>query len=87
MNMARRIRGRGRPAKVERISAIDFDYAGKHYFILSEDEKRNMMIKGRGTFTPDHINHERSRFHHLEMLSKLSFPKKYKNVVSMLHTP
>jgi hypothetical protein len=67
--------------KVERISAIDFDYAGKHYFILSEDEKRNMMIKGRGTFTPDQYQIMKDHVSITwEMLSKLSFPKKYKNV-------
>lgn len=67
--------------KVERISGINFTYAGKHYFVLSEDEKRNMMIKGRGTFTPDQYQIMKDHVSITwEMLSKLSFPKKYKNV-------
>ncbi len=67
--------------RVEQISEINFEYAGKQYYILSDDEKRNMMIKGRGTFTPDQYQIMKDHVSITwEMLSKLSFPKKYKNV-------
>jgi len=67
--------------RVERISNIDFEYSGKRYYVFTEDEKKNMMIKGRGTLTgaeyqimKDHASIT------WDMLSQLTFPKKYKNV-------
>ena len=67
--------------KIEKLGKIDFEYEGKHYFIFTEDEKKNMLISGRGTFTPEEMkimqDHVAITW---EMLSKLSFPKKYENV-------
>jgi len=67
--------------RVEKLSRIDFEYNGQRYYVFTEDEKKNMMIKGRGTFTgqeyqimKDHVSIT------WDMLSQLSFPKKYKNV-------
>ena len=67
--------------KIEKLGKIDFEYEGKHYFIFTEDEKKNMLISGRGTFTPEEMkimqDHVAITW---EMLSKLTFPKKYENV-------
>jgi HD-GYP domain-containing protein (c-di-GMP phosphodiesterase class II) len=67
--------------RVQQIAGIDFEYDHKHYFVFTEDEKKNLMIRGRGTFTgeeyqvmKDHVTVT------LEMLSQLSFPQKFKNV-------
>ncbi|GAB1468177.1 HD family phosphohydrolase [Candidatus Cloacimonadota bacterium] len=66
---------------VEKLSAIDFQYDNQHYCLFSESEKQNLMITGRGTFTgaefqimKDHVAIT------WEMLSQITFPKKYKNV-------
>ena len=67
--------------KVEKLGKINFEYEGKRYFIFTEDEKKNMQISGRGTFTPEEMkimqDHVAITW---EMLSQLSFPKKYENV-------
>ncbi len=67
--------------KIEKLGMIDFEYEGGHYFIFTEDEKKNMLISGRGTFTPEEMkimqDHVAITW---EMLSKLTFPKKYENV-------
>ncbi len=67
--------------KVEKLGKINFEYEGKRYFIFTEDEKKNIQISGRGTFTPEEMkimqDHVAITW---EMLSQLSFPKKYKNV-------
>lgn len=67
--------------RVEKLSKIDFDHDGKRYNLFSDDEFKNLMIKGRGTFTgaeyqvmKDHVSIT------WDMLSQLTFPKKYKNV-------
>jgi len=67
--------------KVEQIAKIDFEYGGKRYFVFTGDEKKNMLIKGRGTFTPEEYQIMKDHVSITwEMLSKLTFPKKYKNV-------
>ncbi|HNW24220.1 MAG TPA: HD domain-containing phosphohydrolase [Candidatus Cloacimonas sp.] len=67
--------------RVEKISNINFEYEGNHYFVFTENEKKNMMIPGRGTLTTEEMkimqDHVAITW---EMLSKLSFPKKYENV-------
>lgn len=67
--------------RVEKLGKIDFEYEGKRYFIFTDDEKKNMMISGRGTFTPEEMkimqDHVAITW---EMLSQLTFPKKYENV-------
>lgn len=66
---------------VKRLAAIDFDYEGQHYNLFSEDEKRNLLISGRGTFTPDEYQVMKDHVSITwEMLSQLTFPKKFKNV-------
>ncbi|MDD2229965.1 MAG: HD domain-containing protein [Candidatus Cloacimonetes bacterium] len=66
---------------VEQLFTIDFHYDNQHYYLFSESEKANLMITGRGTFTgaefqimKDHVAIT------WEMLSQITFPKKYKNV-------
>lgn len=68
---------------VEELSMINFEYEGKPYYLFSEDEKRNLMISGRGTLTKEELGimHEHVSIT-WEMLSKLTFPKKFKNVAT-----
>jgi len=70
---------------VDRISAlaeINFEYEGLHYFLISEDEKNNLQIR-KGTLMPEEI---KKMAQHVsvtwEMLSRLTFPKKYANVAT-----
>ncbi len=66
---------------VEALSAINFEYEGKQYYLFSEDERRNLMISGRGTFTREEFQIMKDHVSITwEMLSKLTFPKKFKNV-------
>lgn len=66
---------------VEELSTINFEYEGKQYYLFSEDEKRNLMISGRGTFTREEFQIMKDHVSITwEMLSKLTFPKKFKNV-------
>jgi len=66
---------------VKRLAEINFDYEGQHYNLFSDDEKRNLLISGRGTFTPDEYQIMKDHVSITwEMLSKLTFPKKFKNV-------
>lgn len=68
---------------IERVNHIfDFKYSydGKEYYLINEDEKKNLCIK-KGTLLPEEL--EMMRDHALvshEMLSELSYPKKYKNL-------
>ncbi len=70
---------------VDRISAlaeINFEYEGLHYFLISEDEMKNLQIR-KGTLMPEEI---KEMAQHVsvtwEMLSRLTFPKKYANVAT-----
>ena len=70
---------------VDRISAlaeINFEYEGLHYFLISEDEMKNLQIR-KGTLMPEEI---KKMAQHVsvtwEMLSRLTFPKKYANVAT-----
>ncbi|MDZ4183243.1 MAG: HD domain-containing phosphohydrolase, partial [Candidatus Cloacimonadaceae bacterium] len=66
--------------RIERIAGIDFEYAGKRYLLITEDEKTNLQIR-RGTLTPTEMKQMSAHVSVTwEMLSQLSFPKKYKNV-------
>ncbi|PKN72245.1 MAG: metal-dependent phosphohydrolase [Candidatus Cloacimonetes bacterium HGW-Cloacimonetes-3] len=67
--------------RIEKLCNIDFEHDGLRFFLFTDNEKKNLMIKGRGTFTgeeyqvmKDHVSIT------LEMLSQLTFPKKFKNV-------
>lgn len=70
---------------VERISAlakVNFEYEGLHYYLISEDEMKNLQIR-KGTLTREEI---KEMAQHVsvtwEMLSRLTFPKKYANVAT-----
>lgn len=70
---------------IERISAlaeINFEYQGLHYYLITEDEMKNLQIR-KGTLMPEEI---KQMSQHVsvtwEMLSQLSFPKKYANVAT-----
>ena len=66
--------------EIERMYSFSYISEGKEYKILSDDEKKNLMIS-RGTLTDDEFaimkDHAQVTW---EMLSTLQFPKKYENV-------
>lgn len=67
-------------ALVEEIYAFEYNKNGKIHKILTEDEKENLLIR-KGTLLKSEI--DKMREHVLvtyEMLSKLTFPKKYSHV-------
>lgn len=68
-------------ARVEKLSTINFSYDGQQYYLFTENEKKNLMIKGRGTFTSEEFQVMKDHVSITwEMLSQLTFPKKFKNV-------
>ncbi|MBC8384930.1 MAG: HD domain-containing protein [Candidatus Cloacimonetes bacterium] len=67
-------------ARIDEIFEFSYQSNGKTYNLLTEDEKTNLKIR-RGTLLSEEINMMREHVivtH--EMLSQLTFPKKYKNV-------
>lgn len=67
-------------ARMETLAAIDFEYDGHHYFLVDELDKKNLRIR-RGTLNSDELTQMRAHVSITwDMLSQLSFPKKYKNV-------
>lgn len=67
-------------ARMECLAQIDFTYEGKRYFLLDTLDQKNLRIR-RGTLNSDELNVMRAHVSVTwEMLSQLSFPKKYKNV-------
>lgn len=66
--------------RIERLAAINFDHEGDSYLLITQEEKRNLQIR-KGTLMPEEI---KVMSQHVsvtwEMLSQLSFPKKYANV-------
>jgi len=66
--------------EIERMYSFSYISEGEEYKILSDDEKKNLMIS-RGTLTDDEFavmkDHAQVTW---EMLSTLQFPKKYENV-------
>lgn len=67
-------------ARMEALAAIDFEYDGHQYYILDELDKKNLSIR-RGTLNSDELKVMQAHVSVTwEMLSQLSFPKKYKNV-------
>jgi len=67
-------------ARVEQIAKVSIEYCGKSYYLLSEDETNNLKIR-KGTLTSDEIKQMSAHVSVTwDMLSQLSFPKKYKNV-------
>lgn len=69
--------------ELERILNFRYNSGGKNYYLITEDEKKNLSI-AKGTLLPEEL--EKMKEHALvtyEMLSELSFPQKYKNVVNI----
>ncbi|MCB5271157.1 MAG: HD domain-containing protein [Candidatus Cloacimonetes bacterium] len=67
-------------AKMETLAAINFEYEGETYLVLDELDRKNLSIR-RGTLNSDELKIMRAHVAITwEMLSQLSFPKKYKNV-------
>jgi len=66
--------------RITNIGKIEFAYNGEEWNLLSKDEVNNLQIR-RGTLTTEE---KKTMDDHVkitwEMLSKLTFPKKYKNV-------
>lgn len=66
--------------RITRIAKINFTYDNRTYFLISDEEKMNLQIR-RGTLTADEIKQMSAHVSVTwEMLSQLTFPKKYKNV-------
>lgn len=67
-------------ARVQALQKINIEYDGKMYYLLEEMEMRNLTIR-KGTLLPEEIKLMSSHVSVTwDMLSQLSFPKKYKNV-------
>lgn len=67
-------------ARMQALAEIDFEYEGERYFLLDEEDKKNLSIR-RGTLNPDELKTMQAHASVTwEMLSQLSFPKKYRNV-------
>ncbi len=67
-------------ARIDEISGVCFQYQDKQYFLLTANELDNMHIR-RGTLTSDEIKLMSAHVSVTwDMLSQLSFPKKYQNV-------
>ncbi len=66
--------------RIAKLADLRFSYAGKEYYLISEDEKANLQIR-RGTLTQDEMKLMSAHVSVTwDMLSQLTFPKKYKNV-------
>ncbi|MBM4404376.1 MAG: GAF domain-containing protein [Candidatus Cloacimonetes bacterium] len=66
--------------RLDEIHSIRFEYKGIPMFLIQEEEKINLQIR-RGTLTQTEIKQMSAHVTVTwEMLSQLSFPKKYKNV-------
>lgn len=66
--------------RVAKIASIKLSYQDKDYILLSENETVNLQIR-RGTLTSDEMKQMSAHVSVTwDMLSQLSFPKKYKNV-------
>jgi len=67
-------------AKLDEISKFRFNADGNELFIITEEEKQNLQIR-KGTLLPEEFRIMRDHVVTTkEMLSELSFPKKYRNV-------
>lgn len=67
-------------ARMEALAEINFEYEGEHYYLLDETDKKNLSIR-RGTLNSEEIQIMRAHVSVTwDMLSQLSFPKKYSNV-------
>jgi HD-GYP domain-containing protein (c-di-GMP phosphodiesterase class II) len=67
-------------ARMIALSEIDFEYEDQRFFILDETDKKNLQIQ-RGTLNPDELKVMQAHVSVTwDMLSELTFPKKYQNV-------
>ena len=65
---------------IDEIYHFSYESNGKKYFLINEDEKKNLSIR-KGTLLPEEIDKMREHaFVTHEMLSELTFPRKYRNV-------
>lgn len=66
--------------RINHLATVNFDYEGESYFLISEEEKANLQIR-RGTLTQDEMKQMAAHVSVTwDMLSQLTFPKKYRNV-------
>ena len=66
--------------RMNEIAQLNFSCEGNHYYILDETDVQNLSIR-RGTLNNEELKIMRAHASVTwEMLSQLSFPKKYKNV-------
>ena len=66
--------------RIERLAKIQIEHEGKTYLLIDENEKRNLQIK-KGTFLPEEMDIMSAHVSVTwDMLSQLTFPKKYRNV-------
>ncbi|MDD2331619.1 MAG: HD domain-containing protein [Candidatus Cloacimonetes bacterium] len=66
--------------RIERLAGIGIEHEGKHYFLIDENEKKNLQIQ-RGTFLPEEMSIMSAHVSVTwDMLSQLTFPKKFKDV-------
>jgi HD-GYP domain-containing protein (c-di-GMP phosphodiesterase class II) len=67
-------------ARMESLAKIDFYYEDVHYYLLDETDRKNLSIR-RGTLNSEELQVMRAHVSVTwDMLSQLSFPKKYSNV-------
>ena len=66
--------------RIEEIYKFKYSANGKEYYLITEDEKRNLCIR-KGTLLPEELEKmwEHALVSH-EMLSELTYPKKFKNL-------
>ena len=69
--------------RVQTLADIHITYDGEEYYLLSPDEKLNLKVR-QGTLNPEERKLMREHvWITLELLSQLSFPKKYQNVANI----
>ena len=65
---------------LDEIGEFSYESAGKTYFLINEDEKRNLGIR-KGTLLPEEIKVIREHAEvSMQMLNELTYPKKLRNV-------
>ncbi|MDD4688020.1 MAG: GAF domain-containing protein [Candidatus Cloacimonetes bacterium] len=66
--------------RMESLAAIDFTYEDQRFYLLDESDKKNLSIR-KGTLNSEEMKIMRAHVSVTwEMLSQLTFPKKYGNV-------
>jgi len=66
--------------RINRLANVNFSYENERYLLILEEEKSNLQIR-RGTLTPDEMKLMAAHVSVTwDMLSQLTFPRKYRNV-------